>query len=151
MKRFRFRLEALLKYRHHLEYLAQQETAEAYRDVREAENEIVRLNEAFSRTAGEIDRAAAKGISARAFKQFNDYLDGVADDIQEAAERKQQLAAVLADKQKYLRERSVARKAIERLKEKQKQEYMDEFLKEEQKMLDEISSLKKAREVIDEG
>ncbi|MFO7748846.1 MAG: flagellar export protein FliJ [Desulfobacteraceae bacterium] len=150
MKRFRFRLEALLKYRHHLEYLAQQETAEAYRDVRQAENEIARLNETFSRTAREIDRAAAKGISAWDFKQFNDYLDGVASDIEEVEKRKRQLAAVLAGKQKLLRERSVARKAIDRLKEKQKQQYMEEFLKEEQKMIDEISSLKKAREVIDE-
>ncbi len=150
MKKFIFRLESILVYRNHLEFLARQEMAEAYRQVKASEDSISRLKKEFSAAAQHLDRTSTKGITARRFKEYTDYMDAVESDITAETKRKKTLEKALWKSQDRLREKSVDRKAIERLKEKQKKQYFDEFLKEEQKNLDEVMSLKKAREINNE-
>ncbi|MEA2060960.1 MAG: flagellar export protein FliJ [Thermodesulfobacteriota bacterium] len=151
MKKFIFRLESLLIYRNHLEYIARQEMAEAYRQVKALEESIFRLKEEFSAAAQQLDTASARGITARMFKEYTDYLNAVERDIAAETDRKKTLEKALWKSQDRLREKSVDRKAIERLKEKQKKQYVDEFLKVEQKSLDEVMALKKAREINNES
>jgi flagellar FliJ protein len=67
--------------------------------------------------------------------------------ILEEKKRKTQLEKILKKKRLVLKKRSVDKKAIERLREKQAKEYNQELLAIEQKELDQISSLKKAREI----
>ena len=149
MKRFTFRLEALLKYRQYLELLAQQETAKAYKNVKASEMRIRDLKVELLQGAEVLDRAVAKGISAVEFKSHADFLDGVADDRAREIIRKTRLETVLGEKQAALTQKSVDKKVLERLKSRKKSEYMGEFLRSEQNASDEISSLKKAREITD--
>lgn len=149
MKRFTFRLEALLKYRQYLELLAQQELARAYKALKESEMRIRDLSEELSRGSEALDRAAAVGISAVEFKSHADYLDGVDDDRAREIKRKTGLETVVGEKQAALTQKSVEKKVLERLKSRKKREYMGEFLRSEQNASDEISSLKKAREITD--
>ena len=149
MKRFTFRLEALLKYRQYLELLAQQETAKAYKNVKASEMRIRDLKIELLQGSEVLDRAVAKGISAVEFKSHADFLDGVADDRAREIIRKTRLETVLGEKQAALTQKSVDKKVLERLKSRKKSEYMGEFLRSEQNASDEISSLKKAREITD--
>jgi flagellar FliJ protein len=149
MKRFTFRLEALLKYRQYLELLAQQETAKAYKNVKASEMRIQDLKVELLQGSEVLDRAVAKGISAVEFKSHADFLDGVADDRAREIIRKARLETVLGEKQAALTQKSVDKKVLERLKSRKKSEYMGEFLRSEQNASDEISSLKKAREITD--
>jgi len=149
MKRFTFRLESLLKYRQYLELLAQQEMAKAYKDVKESEMRIRDLKAELLRGSQVLDQAVAKGISAVEFKSHADYLEGVDDDRVREIARKTKLETVLGEKQAALTQKSVDKKVLERLKARKKSEYMGEFLRSEQNASDEISSLKKAREITD--
>ncbi|MCP4114773.1 MAG: flagellar export protein FliJ [Desulfobacteraceae bacterium] len=149
MKRFSFKLEALLKYRRYLELLAQQEMAQAYKNVQESEMRIRELKVEFSRGSAALDRAVTGGIRAVEFKSHADYLDSVDGDRAREIKRKAGLETVLGEKQTALTRKSVDKKVLERLKDRKKSEYLGEFLKAEQNASDEISSLKKAREITD--
>ncbi len=149
MKRFIFRLEALLKYRQYLELLAQQEMAKAYKDVQESEMRIRDLKAVLAQGSEVLDLAAAEGISAVEFKSHADYLDSVDDDRVREIARKTGFETVLGEKQAALTQKSVDKKVLERLKARKKSEYIGEFLRGEQNASDEISSLKKAREITD--
>lgn len=149
MKKFIFKLQALLKYRQYLEHLARQETAKAYQDVVECKKLIENLKDLYSKKADELDIEASRGISAAYFRHCQDYLDSVEIDIKNQMVNLIQFKKILADMQKKLIVKSVDKKVIERLNQKKANEYMDEFRKDEQKSSDEISSLKKAREIID--
>jgi len=149
MKKFSFRLQSLLKYRQYLELVAKQEVARAQKDLKESELRILDLNEEGLRVARALDRVSAGGIRAIEFKSYRDYIDGVDDDMNREVKRKITLENVLGKKQAALTKKSVDKKMLERLKKRKNREYLEEFLKGEQKSSDEISSLKKAREIID--
>jgi len=149
MKKFSFRLQSLLKYRQYLELVAKQEMARAQKDLKESELRILDLEEEGLRVSKALDRAAAGGISAIEFKSYMDYMDGVGDDMNREVKQKTTLENILGKKQEALTKKSVEKKVLERLKKKKNMEYIEEFLKGEQNASDEISSLKKAREIID--
>lgn len=146
MKKFNFKLQPVLKYREHLENLARQEYVKAQMDVNSAKEMIVLMEQEYEITADNIEQQTSKGISAMLFRQYNDYLDSLENDIVLKRKEHEQLKKVVAVKHQALTKKSVEKKVIERLKEKKKSEYVEEFQVEEQKRADDISSLKKARE-----
>ena len=147
MKRFSFRLQPILKYREYQERLARQETALALADVRESQARTDVLRGEKGRAADAMDRDASGGISASEYKAHALYLDSLDSDIAGQVQTTRKLGTVLSAKQKDLAKRSVARKVMERLKERRAREYMEEFRDVEQKTLDEIISVRKAREI----
>jgi len=147
LKKFNFRLQPVLKYREHLENVARQEYVEAYMDVEAAQAQIVRIEQDYQNQADRAEQKALNGIPAQLFRQFNEYLESLKQDIVLKRKEHEQLQRVLAVKQQTLTKKSVERKVIERLREKKRSEYVEEFQAEEQKVADDISSLKKAREV----
>ncbi|MDY0219645.1 MAG: flagellar export protein FliJ [Desulfobacterium sp.] len=148
MKKFSFRLEALIKYRQYKELHARQEVARTYRDLNECELVVHSLEQKLSQTAELLDRITAEGISVVEFKNYQVYLDGISDDLTRQSTRKKSLERLLGEKQTLLTRASVDRQVLDRLKAKKKAEYMLQFQKLEQNASDEIASLKKAREII---
>lgn len=147
MKRFNFRLSALLNFREHLERLARKETALAYKDVRTSEKIIEELKERHIQAAIMLDKIILKGIKAQELQLYTEYLDMMDYSIVEEEQRKKKLQKILDKKIAELTQKSVDKKVIERLKEKKMTEYMEEFRKFEQETIDEVVSLKKAREL----
>ncbi len=146
MKKFTFKLESVLKYRKHLENLAQEEVVKAHINVINSEKKLKYLKQESLKSTQELDKSTLKGITATLFRQYNDYIDSVQGDIVAKIKELQTLKQIFAQKHKELTQKSVDRKIIERLKEKKRLEYMDEVLTEEQIIADEVASLKKARE-----
>ncbi|MBF0202154.1 MAG: flagellar export protein FliJ [Desulfamplus sp.] len=147
MKKFTFKLQSVLKYRRHLETLARQEAMKALMDVNECEKMIADMKRDLDLLARQVEDETVKGISSALFRQYNEYLDSLDDDIKLKEQEHIRLQQTLSLKQKALTDKSVDRKIIERLREKQRTSYIEEMLAEEQKTMDDISSLKKAREV----
>jgi flagellar FliJ protein len=147
MKRFEFKLQALLNFRKHLERMAQQDMAKTVMAVDNCETRIDSLQTTHGQSAQRVEQLVEKGINAREFRQHHAYLGAVIGMIAEEKQRKTQLEKVLEKKRLALKKRSIDKKAMERLREKQAKEYNQELLVAEQKELDEISSLKKAREI----
>ncbi|MCK5099735.1 MAG: flagellar export protein FliJ [Desulfobacteraceae bacterium] len=147
MKRFDFRLTSLLDFREYLERLARKETAVAYKDVKNSQKAIEELKERHIKTATMLDKIILKGIKAEELHLYNGYLDMMDYSIVEEKQRKKGLKKILDKKIAELTKKSVDKKVIERLKEKKMTEYMEEFRKFEQETIDEVVSLKKAREL----
>ncbi len=147
MKRFNFRLSSLLDFREHLERLAQKETAMAYKDVKESQEAIEELKGRYTKTAAALDSIVFKGIKAGQLQLYTQYLELIDYSIFEEKQRKKVFKKKLDEKIAELTKKSVDKKVIERLKEKKEIEYMDEFRKFEQETIDEVVSLKKAREL----
>jgi len=147
MKRFEFKLQALLNFRKHLERIAQQDLAKTVMAVTDCENQISSLQTTHGQSARRLESIVEKGVTAQEFKQHHTYMGAVTQMIAGEKQRKIQLEKVLIKKRIELKKRSIDKKAMERLREKQAKEYNQELLTAEQKELDEISSLKKAREI----
>lgn len=147
MKRFEFRLSSLLDFRNYHELLARKETATAYRDVKSSQEVIETLKERHINKANEFDQRILKGIKAKDLHLYNQYLDMINYNIAKEKQNKQKLQMILNKKIAELTKKSIDKKVIEKLKEKQETEYMDELRKSDQETIDEVVSLKKAREL----
>ncbi len=147
MKRFSFRLSSLLDFREHLERLARKETAMAYKDVKESQDAIEELRGEYIKTAEELDSKVSKRIKAEQLQLYTQYLELVDYSIFEEKQREKVFQQKLEKKIAELTKKSVDKKVIEQLKEKKELEYMEEFRKFEQETIDEVVSLKKAREL----
>ena len=147
MKRFDFRLSSLLDFREYLERLAQKETAVALRDVKDSQKAIENLKEKHIQIAVELDKRILKGIKAKDLQLYSQYLDIMDYSIVEEKLRKKGLKKILDEKVAELTKKSIDKKVIERLKDKKMAEYQEEYRKFEQETIDEVVSLKKAREL----
>ncbi len=145
MKKFKFKLEPLLKYRKYLERIAQQKTAKAHMDVKQCEQEITHLEQTWDHQADKMEIAAKKGVSASQFQQYYQYQVAVENSIVQEKTRKIELDKTLREKLLKLKKKSVDKRAMEIYQDKLKAQYTQEMIQIEQKELDEISTLKTAR------
>lgn len=151
MKRFDFKLEPLLGYRGYLEKRARQKTAEALRNVKASEEMIEQLKNRYSECRGDLEDVTSQGISAGKFRHYQNFLDSVESGIEEESIRKKDLDRVLGEEIAELKSKRIDKKVIEQLKERKVTEYMEELRKYEQDTLDEVVSLRKAREINDDS
>ncbi len=147
MKRFKFKLQALLNFRKHLERMAQQDMAKTVLALTACEKQIDSLQMTHGQSTERLEQIVEKGVGADQFNQHQAYLGEVVRMIAQEKQHRVQLGKVLEKKRLALKKRSIDKKAMERLRESRAKEYNQELLVAEQKELDEISSLKKAREI----
>nr|WP_320190928.1 flagellar export protein FliJ [uncultured Desulfobacter sp.] len=150
MKRFQFRLQSLLKYKRHLEQVAKQEMAKAVADVLACEQRITQLQKERILATDQLDALVEQGIGAGQFNRYRQFITSIDQTIILERKKKTELEKILADKRDILKQKTIDKKSLERLREKQEREYTHAMLREEQKGLDEIASLKTAREVNNE-
>ena len=147
MKRFRFRLEALLKFRHFLLRQAQLELARVHTELLDCEAQILSWRTRYADAAQKLEAEALGGITARKLLRLTDYLDAADRAIESENHRRRMLLKTLAEKQQALARRSVDRKVLENLKDRQKEEYYSQMMQSEQKAADETVILRKDRQV----
>jgi len=146
MKKFKFSLEPLLRYRTFIEQKAKQELAEALKNLSDCEEEIKKLENDKTQAMITMDNEMAKGITSDQYRLHTSFLDSLDAMILSEEDRRIKLMKVVREKQQILAKRSVDKKAIENLKQKKKTEYLEEMALSEQKMSDEIIMARKARE-----
>jgi flagellar export protein FliJ len=119
--------------------------AKARSDVLSCEESIEKARAARAEMVGSLEADLGKGMDAARFMQVRNYLSGL--ESFEASEEKRRigLLKVLTRRQEELARKSIEKKAIERLKERQKEEYYAAMLKEEQKNMDDTMILRQAR------
>jgi len=147
MHRFNFKLSSLLDFREYLEQLARKETALAYKDVKESGRAIKELKQRYKKTTRALDKKVFNGINSVQLQLFTRYLAAVDHGIVEEKLREKEFKRKLDERIARLTEKSIDKKVLEQLKGKKEMEYMEEFRKSEQEIIDEIVSLKKAREL----
>ena len=147
MRLFKFRLEPVLRYREHLAEQAQLEVAKIRSDILACEDRIAHLEQSYAHTAEELDQKVGAGIDAKQYKQFNQFLERIELSIESENMQRRELLKRLEEKQKELKQRTTDKKALERLKNRRREEYYREMLKLDQKESDDRVILRQARGV----
>jgi len=150
MKKFQFRLQSLLNFKRHLEQVAKQDMARAVSDVLACEQRITGLQEDRAAAADQLESQVEKGMGADQFNRYRQFITALDQMLMGERQRKIELERILEKKRDGLKQRTIEKKSLERLREKQAREYTHEMIREEQKSLDETASLRTAREVNDE-
>ena len=150
MKKFVFRLQSLLNYKRHLEQVAKQAMARAVADVLACEKRIQSLQKDRISAADQLEALVEKGTGAGQFNRYRDFMTAVDQMIILEFRQKTELEKILDEKRDVLKQRTIDKKSLERLREKQALEHTHDMIREEQKVLDETASLRTAREVNNE-
>lgn len=145
MKKYKFRLEPLLRYREYLEHQKKLEVAKAGTDVLTSEQTIAKYRRDADDTHETFDGNLASGMDSYQFRSFCNYWSGLENRLETEQKRREHLLAVLEKRQRELSQKSVERKVIGNLKDRQKETYYTEMLKEEQKELDDTIILRHIR------
>jgi len=147
MKKFKFRLDPLLRYRSFQEHQKKLAVAAARYEVMACEAAIENTVLLARTTSETLDSAMANGMDATRFEWFKHYLEGLSSSRGAAEARRIELMKTLTQRQLELTEKSVARKVVENLKARKKEDYYREALKTEQKVLDDMVILRSARKI----
>lgn len=149
MKRFRFKLENVLKYRQTLEDLAKNEYRESVRimniekaTLSEMEHSQQQLARFYNIKEGTVVQTEMLNLVGRYSVQLAHLIDMQKDIIIEKQKVVQEKLHLWTQKRRDL-------KVVEKLKEKKWKEYLREADKEDQKFQDEIFIAKKIRESIE--
>lgn len=124
--------------------------AKAVADVLTCEQRITELQKDRISATDQLESQVEKGMGAGQFNRYTEFITALDQMIIREQSKKNELEKILSDKRDALKQRTIEKKSLERLREKQAREYTQEMIREEQKGLDEIASLKTAREVNNE-
>ena len=147
MRVFKFRLEALLRYREHLAEQTQLKVAKIRSDILACEYRIARLEKVYTDTSDELEQKVASGIDVKQYKHFTNFIAGTESSIESENMQREELLKHLEEKQKELNQRSTDKKALESLKNRRREDYYKEIMKTEQKGSDDMAILRQARGV----
>lgn len=136
MKKFKFSLEKVLSLREFEENQAQIELAKAISVVTELNNKLKFI--ANERVKNNDARSNSTDLSY--LMSIENYIEGLDYQKEILLEELAQSELILEEKRQIMIEAMKKSKALEKLKEKQLQEYKKEILKEEEKVLDEIKN-----------
>ena len=139
MKKFRFKLETLLKVTRMNKETAQVALATATKKLEEARSQLQTLLEEMAQGHKDYDELTSKGtITVGTLMTYNSFFNWKRTQIEN---QQQEIIKCQSERQQRVRELVAIvnkLKSIEQLKEKRRREYIEEMLAEEQKMLDEI-------------
>ena len=139
MRKFRFQLETLLKVTRMQKDRAEVAFAEVSRRLEEERQQLRLYLEEMQQGHKDYEGIiAAHRMTVGTLMTYNSFFDWKRRQIEAQQEQIIQTKAEQQKKLKELMEIMNELKSIEQLKEKRRQEYIDEMLAEEQKMLDEI-------------
>lgn len=142
MKKFRFKLETLLKVTRMNKEKAQVALAAATRELEESREQLQQYLQEMAQGHRDYDEltGAGKTISLGRLMTFNSFFNWKRGQIEAQQQVIMEKQSARKQKMRELVEIMHKLKSIEQLREKQLKKYMDELLQEEQKQLDEIGS-----------
>jgi flagellar FliJ protein len=140
-----------LKYRTFLEKEARQALLSINLDISECEENIESIKYKRVLLYKELEEETDKGITIEYFNMYQNYISSVDQRLENEKTRLLELFREKDSRTRKLIEARKQKEALEKLKSRKKKQYMEKMFYEEQKELDEISSVKKAREICNEA
>ena len=146
MKRFSFRLAPVLNYKVHQEHMAQLEVAKARKALDQCEAKLNALMKDANETARDLDTRISKGISMDQYRFYTNYLSSMDTLIEREKNQRSLLAKELTEKQNQLRQKTIDKKTLETLKDKQREAYYQDANAFFQKEADDMVTIRQKRE-----
>jgi len=142
MPRFEFRLQQYLGIKEQLEEQKELEYAKALRRVEEEKQHLRQLISRREQTIEDMRRSLTKVISPIDLRRANNTIERLKIQIAEQLERVAAAEAFAEEKRLELLQAMKERKAIETVRDNQKEEFLIEIDKKERKQVDELVSFK---------
>jgi flagellar FliJ protein len=136
---FKFKLEALIRYRNFQEDILQKELSQAQRDRDQEIDRLQALLDKRSRAENDLKDQQEKSTNGPYMALYDAYIQRLTGEIADQRARVEQAEMACQEKMQALLEAMQNRKAIEKLKEKDFQAYREEMGQTEQKFLNEIA------------
>ncbi|MBI4578012.1 MAG: flagellar export protein FliJ [Planctomycetes bacterium] len=140
MRRFEFRLEAVLRYRRLTEDLRKREFAMARAAVVAQEGEIGRIRSEAESARVALRDVVAGGLDLRRVLDFQRFINGQRAREARGLARLRELAAAMEPRRQAYVEARKATRALERVRERQRAGWRLEALREERRDLDEVAN-----------
>jgi flagellar FliJ protein len=147
VKRFTYKLEAVLKQREHHEQQAQKEFAQAMKEVNGIESRIKQIELQKTNCFERNDFIPGEAVIVNDMVNNRRFVEHLYLEIAELHERLVEAQKVARHKQHFLTQAAQERQAMSRFKEKKKEEWLKENLTQEQKVLDEVGLQISARKL----
>jgi len=142
---FRFTLEFLLRYRRQKEETAMYELARRVRSARQVQAEIDRVRQRADELVSEQQALTGTAQAAALLSLYSEYLHQLRALVDLRTEDLVQANREVDAERRRLRQASIERKIMERLKEIQRQAYQEEEARREAKVLDEFITTRSRR------
>lgn len=147
MKKFRFKLEPVLRHRSHIEQVKKKELADVNRELLDAQKKLSSFEKEFRNTQVSIEREESiKTLNMENILMFEAYLIHLKRMIELQHILIEQIELKLQKKRLEYVEALKAKKVIEKLREKKYVAYMQEMDKLEQKQIDDMAVTKYVRQ-----
>lgn len=143
MKRFKFRLDPVIRYREYRERIAQIGLARETQALVESEKRISEIEQARRCTVSELDSEQKQGIEVDRHLIFTAYLQGLHDEIESERERLVEIDKRIREKQEAVKVETMKKKTLEWIKQTQYSKHLKWINRAEQKAADELIGLKK--------
>ena len=143
MKRFKFRLDPVIRYREYRERIAQIGLARETQALVESEKRISEIEQARRCTVSELDSEQKQGIEVDRHLIFTAYLQGLRDEIESERERLVEIDKRIREKQEAAKVETMKKKTLEWIKQTQYSKHLQWINRAEQKAADELIGLKK--------
>ncbi len=143
MKRFKFRLDPVIRYREYRERIAQIGLARETQALVESEKRISEIEQARRCTVSELDSEQKQGIEVDRHLIFTAYLQGLHDEIESERERLVEIDKRIREKQEAAKGETMKKKTLEWIKQTQYSKHLKWINRAEQKAADELIGLKK--------
>ena len=145
MKKFSFRLDRLLNYRKFLEKQAQKNLFNAKNEALKREKALEGLIQTRIETDKRCREEGVKGMDVPWYRIYQAFLGKSDRDVETARSRLQKGEARVKAKVALLEKKSVRKKTLEVLKDKQYKKHLHQLGKEEQKAMDELAVMGRKR------
>jgi flagellar FliJ protein len=148
MKKFRFRLETLLRVREQKEKLKQREFAEEVSKVTEVQNQIDDIEKAVANAFETLGSRAKIGYDPQAVLAYYRYIFNMQ---RYSAARSRHLETLMVEydkKREDLVQASRDKRVLENLKKRHHETWRKEAMREDQKDMDEIGNMRAAHEAL---
>jgi flagellar FliJ protein len=143
MKRFKFRLDPVIRYREYRERIAQIALARETQALVESENRISEMEQVRRYTASELDSEQKQGIEVDRHRVFTAYLQGLCDEIKSESEHLVEIGKRMREKQEAVKVETIKKKTLEWIKQTKYSKYLEWINRAEQKAADDLIGLKK--------
>jgi flagellar FliJ protein len=141
MRRFRFRLDPVIKYRQYRERIALMNVARAKQALIETTNRIRQIGNSRKAAQRELDSAQAEGIGVDRYRRYATYLDRLHREMESENERLIEAGKTIKEKQQIAEGETIRKDTFEWLKQREYEEYQQIVSRAEQKAADELVGL----------
>ena len=143
MKRFKFRLEPVIRYRQYLERLALIELARAKQDLFQTKKRIQEMQQSKKDAATELDSRQAEGMKASRYRIYTDYLQGLSDRIESENERLVGIGRTIKERHQAAETERIKKETLEWVRQSEYTKHVQRINRAEQKAADELVSLRR--------